>query len=678
MFLSVFVVVAAVIFAVALVKAFRNRHVASRRLTILLAGICISSFFLFLPRYLQTSGQGVADDNFSYPAWLRSLAYSLYYCLKTISGGQEIDVMEEIAFTATPSVIRFLYFFLNYSFFVAAPILTSSLVISLIGDLADQIRCRIYVARKCHVFSELNSNTLHLAKQIKARHPKEMLVFCSTKQGEKDLISQAKALGAAMLHAECTTAKLRLRNKHIQFYLVSPNEDQNLCYAEKLICKYRNMPEGNYVINAFAESGTGIQMVENMERGCIGVRFVDATALLCSNLLLQYPLHCLPQGCDTISVMIVGCDKLGLRILKTITWCGIAEGCGLKIRVYDKNAAFLQKKLAAQCPELMKDCDIAFISVDAQTSDLEEAVLDANTGSPDATYIIVAMGDDELNIGVSQRLSRLFRHHNRYAWTPRILTRIRNSTKLDIYQERENPYLKQQQIHPFGGVDDIFARGLFIRSRLENLAFAVDLCYRGLLPEKDPMIMSRQELQDYFAQPEVRSARSRFLQSEYNRRSSMAAALHIPAKLCSCGILPAERVLPTPENIRQIRTVLEETPALRETLAKNEHLRWNRFMRSEGYVQATWEDLLCFYPKLEKKNNQDTLSKRHLCLTDWDQLDELNARYLRLDPPEKKNFKKSDYDLVLGIPDILSLAISMETIPPEDLDETDGHKPLIS
>lgn len=654
------------IFAVALLRVFRNRHTVSRRITILLAGVCLSSFFLFFPCYWRFSVDGTADG-YAYPPLLRSLTYTLYYSLKAISGGQEIDVMETMVFDSVPPVIRIAYFILNYVFFIAAPLLTSSLILSLIGDLADQFRCWIYSGRRYHIFSELSGNTLCLAEKIKKAHPREMIVFCNTKNAVKEQVSTAKAMSAVLLYASCTGAKLRVRKKQLQFYLISSSEDINLRHAEELICKYRDKSEGTYVINAFAESGTGIQMVENMDKGSIGVRFVDATALLCHDLLLRYPLYHLPEGRDTISVMIVGCDKMGMRMLKTITWCGAVEGYHLKIRVYDNKAELLQKKLSAQCPELMKNCDVAFVAVDAQTSDLEACILDPQKGSTDATYIVITMGDDELNIAVAERLSRLFRHHNRYAWMPLILARIRNSIKSDIYKEQENPYLKQRRIYPFGGVDDVFSEGILHQSYLENLAFAVDLSYSGLLPEKDPMTMTVKELQDYFALDAVRSARNRFLQSEYNRRSSMAAALHIPVKLHSCGILPAGQNIPTPETACGFRKTLLEDPSLLDRLAQNEHLRWNRFMRSEGFVQATWEDMLCFYPVLEKKNNQDVLSKRHLCLIEWDQLDEINDRYLSLDPPVRKNFKESDYNLIRNIPDIILLAKRMDEIPLENI-----------
>lgn len=155
------------------------------------------------------------------------------------------------------------------------------------------------------------------------------------------------------------------------------------------------------------------------------------------------------------------------------------------------------------------------------------------------------------------------------------------------------------------------------------------------------------------------------LESEYSRRSSMAAALHIPAKLYSCGVLAPDETVPTEAAVCRFREALEKDPGLLERLARNEHQRWNQFMRSEGYVRADWDDLLGFYPQV--KNNQDALSKRHLCITDWDELPELNRKYLALDPPRKKNFIESDYNLVRSIPQIVLLAKRMGEIMPEDL-----------
>ena len=667
MLVTICVLIATAIIAVAMAIAFRHRHAVSRRITILLVGIFFSSLFLFFPCYLELSQAGIAEKGYAYPPVIRSVVYTLHYSLKAMGGGQEIDELETLIFAA-PSAIRVLYFTLNYGFFIAASLLAPSLVFSLIGDWVDQLRCRFCLRRQYHIFSVLNANTLELAEKIAKNRSSGLLVFCNTKQAQKEQLAAAKALGAAVLHAPCTSLRLRLKNRHIQFYLVSPNEDTNLCQAEDLIRKYRNADKGTFVINAFAASETGTRMVESMiaKNSRIGVRFVDITALLCSNLMLQHPLHLVPEGSNTISVAIIGCDRTGMRMLKTVAWSGILDGYRLKIRVYDKNAPLLEKKLLAQCPEFKKGCDVAFIAVDAQSNDLERHILDAETGSADATYIGTAMGDDELNISVADRLSRLYRHHYGYRWMPQILARIRNATKSSIYKSREDSYLQQRNIYPFGGSEDMFSEAILHHSYLENLAFAVDLCYRDCLPEGNITTMSKAQLREYFTEKNIRSARSTFLQSSYNRRSSMAAALHIPAKLHRCGIGATMQDLTSAETAQKINNALKDA-VLRDALARNEHLRWNQFMRSDGFVQATWEDMTQFYPQLEKKDSKDPLGKRHLCLTEWEQLDDLKQRCETLEPPLYKNFKKSDYDLIDGIGKILLLAIRMEEVSPDDL-----------
>ena len=652
---------ATVILGVALVNAFRRRRPFSQIVSILLAGICFSSFFLFLPCYWQLS-----EGELPYRVG-KSVTYTLYYGLKAITGGQQLGEMEKAIFGSSFSAaFRWLYITLNYIYFVAAPLLTSTLILSLIGDLWDQFRCRFLCPGNYHVFSELNANALQLAEKLSEKNAKEMLVFCGTKDADKDLVSRARTLGAALLYAPCETARLRTRGKKVQFSLISASEDENLRCAEALIGKYRDISDGTMVINAFVESGTGIQVVESLDKGNIGVRFVDGTALLCSNLLLEHPLNVLPEGCRAISVAIIGCDKTGMRMLKTAAWCGQVDGLHLKIRVYDKNAAYQEQRLRAECPELMDHCDISFLTVDAKTAELEKKIMDTQEGSPDATCIVMAMGEDELNIAVAERLFRLFRHHNGYVWTPKILARIRNSTKSGVYRGTENPYLHKRNIHLFGCLEDVFSESTLFHSYLENLSFAVELCYNEQLPE-DPSVMTVEQLRSFFASEELRKIRSKYMQSEYSRRSSMAAALHIPVKLRSCGILSGDELVPTEETVRKFREALEDDPELLERLARNEHQRWNQFMRSEGYVQASLEDLKQFNAVLEGKDNKDDLSKRHLCLLDWAQLQEANDKYLELNPPKKKDFKKTDRNLIKRIPDILLLAKRMEEVEPEDV-----------
>lgn len=652
MYFEICVVVALAVMLVFAGFAIKERHTASKCISMILLGICVSSIFLFFPVYWADSA-GVEYQPF------RAAVFSLYYGAKALAGGQEIRLLEK--YKEVFPAFRFVFLLLNYVYFLAAPLLTSSLILSFMGDFLDRFRYRFSWKRNYYIFSELSASALHAARQIHKRHPKGMIVFCGTKNADKTNLAKARALGAVNLYAACEALRIPFKGKNLEFHLLSEDEDQNLGIAEQLIVRHRDKTGVNILINAFAESGTGIQVVESIDKGGISVRFIDSTALLCNNLLLKYPLYELPADQKTISVALVGCGKTGIRMLKTIAWCGQMEDIGLKIRIYDNNAARIGQKVLAQCPELQSSHDIAFVETDVETAAFEVAVLDPEQGSRDATYVVVALGDDEQNIAVAERLFRIFRHANGYRWTPRILARIRSGAKSVVYSHKDNSFLEKRRICLFGDMEEVLSSNTLFHSYLERLALAVNLSYSDLLPDKDADLLTELELLKYFGSAEVRACCKSFLDSEYSRRSSMASALHIPVKLHNCGLLPAGEIIPSDETVKNFYQIVSNDPQLMDKLAKNEHRRWNSFMRSEGYCTATWEDLQNFYPVLEKKNNQDQLTKRHLCLVDdWDQLDDLYSKYMSLNPPYKPDFKDSDRKMIENIHRIVMLANRLE------------------
>lgn len=660
LFTEVCIILALSVLVLFLIFAGINRDTATKRFSLVLAGICVSSFFLFLPTYWSTSQTWITSLNLEeQAAWypkLRTMVYALFYCLKAMAGGQEMGLLEKMEIGKP--FFQFLYTVLNYSYFVAGPLMTSGLALSLIGDLWDRIRYRFQFRRNYNVFSHPNDISLSIAVQIRKKYPRAVIVFCSGKDVDKKVLLHIRKLGGICVYAPCDAMGLPFGKKRIDYYLVNADEDANLRTAERMIVNNRDKNGARMVINALAASGTGIQVVESMEKGRIGIRFIDATALLCSDLLLRHPMYHLPAGKKDISVAVMGCDRTGMQLVKTVAWCGQMDGKSLKIRVYDKNAPAVEQRFLALCPELRKSCDIRFYEADISTADFEQKLMDSESGCPDATYCVVAVGDDEENLSTAERIYRLYRARNDFSWTPTILARVRTSTKAEVYAGQENSYLKARGIYTFGGVSETLSAGLLFHSTLERMSFAVNLCYWGLLPDGDPSEMTVNDLKAYLKRKDVTRCWTDFLHSEYSRRSSMAAALHIPVKLSGCGMLPDGENFPSDDTARKFRKALQADEALLDRLARNEHLRWNSFMRSEGYRCASWEELEQFYPQV--KNNQDPLSKRHLCIVDWEELDELNRKYLELNPPVRKNFKKSDYDLIRDIPKIIMLVNRLE------------------
>ena len=469
----------------------------------------------------------------------------------------------------------------------------------------------------CCVFSELNKALFDEATRILTDNPKTKIVFCSTQEADDALLSAAFEKEFILYKSGWEGVRLCPELKNCEFTLYAP-DGGDIKRTDLKVYK-----------NRFTT-----QWVEDTLR----LRFIDEIALFCNNLLFEYPLYDLPDGRKDISVMIVGCGRLGMRMLKTAIWCGQIDGYTLKIRVYDKAGKKAEREFYRQCPDInLPEYDIKFIEADAESSDFEEKMAE----SLDATFVSVATGNDELNITTADYLYGIFRKHNSFGYTPPIFARVRGNTKSANFSEK-SAFLSNRKIHLFGTAESIFADSTLFNTKLENLAFAVHLCYwGGLDADKDSFYFKR--------------VLSDFKSSEYDRRSSMATALHIASKLRSCGLLePTEHEL-TDSLADSFKETASRDTDLIDRLSRHEHIRWNAFMRSEGYRCADIETVKKY--AYTNRSHKDDASKLHPCLIDWESLDELAREYDKLGiSMGKTDFKKYDIKIVKEIPKIIKLA----------------------
>ena len=623
------------------VLTYRNRRNMSEAISCILVGILLSSFFMVLPTEWVKEGKEVASKPFY--AALSSLLYSL----KVISGRQDIAQLETMQL---PYAAKTVYLVVNYICFAIAPILTSSLVLSFVGDMGEKMRLLLRFSPKCYVFSEINENALALAAGLKKKSGRKTIVFCDSKNVDKGLLVKAKKLGAIALYKPCTALKVSRRFRAYEFFIISPEEDQNILLAETIIAKYADAKKPKVLINAFVESGTNVKFLEDAlrtkgENLNLELRCIDETALLCNHLVYAHPLYHTKGNANTISVAIIGCSETGMRMLKTVYWAGQIDGYALKIRIYDKDADVIQKEFYRQCPGLKDEDCIKFVKADAGSCDFKEQLL-APHNSADATYIVVTMGNDQLNLSLSDELYRTYRRHLDFndALMPEIFVRVRSQAKSSAYFDNA-AFLEKRHIHLFGTASSVFSEEVLFDTELENLAFAVHLAYW------DSLDIDKNS-------PKYAEILRNFKTSEYDRRSSMAAALHLSAKLWMCeGTSKTGTANLTAENIQAYARCIEADPSLIQRLAQNEHARWNAFMLSEGYQSASEKEMHQYAAQVN--NHKDDLSMLHPCITHWDALDALEKTYNSTYGKVKK-FKYYDESIVKNIPKIWALAQQMK------------------
>lgn len=628
------------IFVLAVVCAFKNRNSTRKWIGCITIGIFFSAIFMSLPTEW-------IKGEVTYKTLYRAIS-SLFYGFKVLGGRQDVAQLETVALDG---VVKAVYIGINYVIFVLAPVLASSLILSFFGDTGEKMRYFFRFSSKCCVFSGINENSIALARSVKNERGRVTIVFCNAKKGEEALVSQAKNLGAVLLYGSCKDIRLYRRFGQYEFFLLSENEDQNIVLAEALIARGSRIRKNKVIINAFVESGTNVKFLESIVksgdggRQAIELRCIDEIALFCNYLIYNYPLYHTKNHGNTISVAIVGCGRTGMRMLKTVYWAGQMDGYTLKIRVYDKAADKISKEFRKQCPGLKEEGAIQFITADVDTDEFGEKLLEKEN-SPDATYIVIAMRDDQMNFSVADELYRIYRRSNGFddERMPEIFARVRSGLKsCALFGNAE--FLAKRHIHLFGTAESIYSHKTLFNTELENLAFAVHLAYcRNLDKEK--------------GDAEYEAAALGFKTSEYSRRSSMASALHIPAKLWMCiGGEDGAGDIFADENVDFYESKMKSREEV-ERLARKEHDRWNAFMLSEGYQQASIEEMLCYSGKTEKHKHKDGDAMLHPCITDWDSLDELQASIKNAYGRDER-FKESDRNIVLCIPEIIRKAKKM-------------------
>ena len=669
--------------------AYKNRYKTKKCITCILSGIFFSSVFMLLPTEWIKEGQNVSS-----PFLYRFLS-SLIVSIKILAGNPDLLQIERIALSGWQRIV---YIAINYIYYIIAPFLTSSLILSFIGDTLDKIRYFLTFSKKICVFSELNKNSVTLAESIVNENKMSTVVFCNTKNVNNDMTERARKLGGIMLYNDCyALLPFRKRMSSYELYLISENKDKNVRDAEAAIkCKHE-MSGIQFKTIAFTQDNISISNLESLLNNkdnkleetqsdnseLFKMVFVDELTLFCNSLVYDYPLYfelmnpdyaSINEKSDLISVIIAGCGEWGMHMLKTVLYNGQIPDIKLKIRVYDKQASHQEQLFFAKCPQIAKllqekdsGVDLRFVDTDAWTDDFYTKIEEEK--NTDANYVCIATDDDRLNIDLAERLYRFLRIKNNFKYTPPIFARVKNDEITNKMTGNNKTYLDERRIMLFGTASSFYSETTLFNTRLELLALGVQLIYDSDKTGETLLSKCNRRSDKYI------KAINSFYNSEYSRRSSMAAALHIGTKIFHC--LKSHKYIVTDENgktmsvekamenkeIREkllqiYREFIDEAKGNKDgmrAVMKNEHDRWNFFMATEGYRSSTIDDIKAYYPISDK--HKDELSKSHPCIIPFDELDELTSSYNKQFNADK-DFVNEDKKLIQNLPEIVEFAFA--------------------
>ena len=414
---------------------------------------------------------------------------------------------------------------------------------------------------------------------------------------------------------------IKKQETRLRLYALSGEYDKNLQYARMMsesLEKLQIQPEQTELVLLGTDEGKGMffQSSEN-QYGYGRVLSFDEFEMTARLLIHEYPL-CNSVNFDEngratedMEVLIVGCGRIGHAVLRKIIANGQFEGSSFHATVYDPKFRQRTGFFVSQYPNMFANYNIDFQPQDGRSNRIFKFLQEQ---AQRLRYIVICLDDREtardMAIRMVDRLQTMGYPQNVYTC---------DSKSVRCY----SPSVQDCKTHW------IYDSELLYSDKLDKYAVALNNHYCGgkNTPEED------------------------WKKCSYFHRMSSRASV--------------DYLIPF---IHRIKNASVLTPEQRENLARSEHLRWCAFHYTFGYDVMELEE---FSQRLKdwqveiKKNGsskikprQDTEKMKHVCLVNWDGLDEV-SRIENSITHGNRNYKDSDRDNV----DIIMELIQGEDTP---------------
>lgn len=532
----------------------------------------------------------------------KSTLISIHNALQLFTIDAGFDSMIGVSDELEAAGIKELYYTVAAIYYIVAPVLTAGFIMSFLSSFHNFIRFKLSFNREVYMFSEMNQKTVNLAKSIKEKKKRAVIVFCDiTKQVKEDhdeLYEELLDIKAICLSGDISVANInhhsKNENKGVHFFLISEDDEKIINQYNALVQRHFLMENGKiYLFSRSAQSD--LVFNSNLDRKDpnnpdkpikkkIQCRKYDSDFLIIYNYLFEKGIEIFKSAkpiddkTKQINVLIVGFGLNGKMLTKALAWFCQMDGYRVEINVFDANPN-AESEFAEQAPDLLNK---AFAKPDLpeenqyvinihsgvafgtkEFDDAVEAIADK------VTYAFTCLGDDERNLATAMKLREIFeRKYNsgeedkKY---PHIVSVVYTGEK-EYVGEATNHKAQKFDIECIGSYEHTYSYDFVIDSPLEKAAIGVHTRYGA----------STIGLFGY----------------SYNFRSSCASAIHLKTK-----------VKLKIHNSNLARDKLSKDDI--EAIAAMEHRRWSAWTRGEGFVYG------------EKRND---LARTHWHLIEYSKL----------------------------------------------------------
>lgn len=500
---------------------------------------------------------------------LSSLVFSAQLFAFNVSGSELVEMLE-----AVQENVTFGYVLCAWASFLICPVLTVSVLLTYIKKTLDRAKLKTRIFRDIYIFTYKCESTCLLAQDICAENKRAVVVFAD---------SEGEDAGGRILSVCRTPAEI--------VAMINGTNNINLCIndadtgeiLDKLNSFLANQKQRTKKakIYIFSDNPIAHEVIDGIKKTAPlqHIQVISTNALLMREILWDYPLFSNMHTPDELNVTVLGVGDFGGYFAKNSLWCATLPDCKLRLNLVDADKE--ENILRRVSDNIPKDYfDIEIFSENINTNCFFDRI--SNSRLKNSDYILVAMGNDDLNISISRKV-RL--HFARWGKSPFIMTVLKNQSKFSVMKE----ILAKEGIVVTGGAENMYSYDRMFNDRFFSRAFCV---YR--IVEKN---YGNDVTHNDF-----------YRQSQIDIFSSYANAIHCKYKV----FYLTGAAEPTKEQIES---------ALAEKLDKivySEHERWVAYELLKGYVGVDREDLPRFFEsnKSTGKIHKNEALKMHACITD--------------------------------------------------------------
>ena len=449
-------------------------------------------------------------------------------------------------------------------FFVAG------LIVKFLEGPVQLMRMSLSKRRPAYVFPVCNSKTLAIAESIK--DPRTNIIFAygdrEPGQTEKQRIND---IGGVYVSGSVAGILDRIgrRSKGIEIFLFGDSEVSNLSELEKICDKVGAGVKAP--VRIFVElSDTPWDLYDsfldkhNTPAGeKLIINFVRTEESFAYNDLLKYSIFenaiQTDENRKDIKVLIVGMNERNLEMLKAVLHLGQMPGYRLTVMVLDESDG--RNRLRAKLPEVYDECktegDAIYRLIYKENVDME--VLEAvGNEYPDFTFAFVNAGNDLKNTGIAVRLNEMCLRKGRKTGY-RIQVNIEDQK---ICRSWDSDITERMDF--VGDIKTIYAHDFITMSDIEKGAIAI---HEVRYPEGTDRYRSWVS----------------YCNNEYNRHSVYARTLSFKHKVKIIHDMydPNDELKGTEKEFDIYRVT--KTNRIWKIY---EHMRWNMYTRTRGFVLA--------------------------------------------------------------------------------------------